>query len=306
MSTSKKEVAQTYTEYKSCRLCARECGVDRTVGERGFCRSGAVPMLTRASLHRWEEPPISGERGSGTIFFSGCSLGCCFCQNHEISRSEVGKTHTAEELASVMLSLMEQGAHNINFVTPTHFAPHIISAVKIARCRGLNIPIVYNTGSYERAETVRALENIVDIYLADYKFHLTKTASTLARASDYPTVASASIAEMVRLVGAPVIEDGIMKRGVIVRILLLPSHVAEAKLSVKHLYDSFGDDIYLSLMNQYTPIGNQPAPLDRPVTLAEYDELVSYAISKGVKNAFIQEGGTVGESFIPSFDGSGV
>ncbi len=295
-----------YKEYKNCRLCARECGVDRTAGERGFCRSVAMPTVVRAALHFWEEPPISGERGSGTVFFSGCSLGCTFCQNQEISRAQLGKPKFASELARIMLSLEERGAHNINLVTPTHFAPHIAAAVPEARVRGLTIPVVYNTGSYDSVSTIRSLSGIVDIYLADYKFHLSKTAAALANAPDYPKVARAAIAEMVRQVGKPVIEDGIMKRGVIVRILLLPSHVAEAKLAVKEMYESYGDGIYLSLMSQYTPIGEQPPPLNRPVSASEYSELVDYAASKGIENAFIQEGGAVGESFIPPFDLTGV
>lgn len=293
-------------EYSECRICARSCGVDRNAGERGFCGVTSELCLSRAALHMWEEPIISGTRGSGTIFFSGCSLGCVFCQNREISRGESGRTVSDSRLTEIMLELEGQGAHNINLVTPTHYAPTIIFAVQDARRRGLTLPIVYNTGSYETAETIRSLRGTVDVYLADYKFYRDSTARTLARAGDYPTVAREAIAEMVAQCGTPVIKDGIMQRGVIVRILLLPEHLAEAKLTVKYLYETYGDSIYLSLMNQYTPIQGISSPLDRTVTCAEYDELVDYAMKKGITNAFTQDFGTASESFIPPFDNTGI
>ena len=288
--------------YSPCELCARRCGVDRTGGRHGFCRSTDTVKITRAALHYWEEPIISGTRGSGTIFFSGCSLGCIYCQNRAISRSSVGRSVTVEELSAEMLRLEREGAHNINFVTPTHFAPAVREAVKISRSLGLAVPIVYNTGSYDTEETVRSLEGTVDIYLPDLKYYRQESAEKLSCARDYPTVARDAIAEMVRQRPTPVIEDGIMQSGVVVRILLLPSHVAEAKLSLKYLYDTYGNSIYLSLMNQYTPMSGMRSPLDRKVTNAEYSELVNYAERLGVVNAFIQEGGTQKESFIPDFE----
>ena len=200
-----------------------------------------------------------------------------------------------------MLRLEREGAHNINFVTPPHFVPSIREAVIAARNDGLTAPIVYNTGSYDTVETLRSLEGIVDIYLPDLKYYRPESAAKLSYAKDYPAVARAAIAEMVRQRPRPVIEQGIMKSGVIVRILLLPSHVAEAKLSVKHVYETYGDNVYISLMNQYTPMPGMHSPLDRTVTNAEYSELVSYAERIGVVNAFIQEGGTQSESFIPEF-----
>ena len=209
---------------------------------------------------------------------------------------------TVEELSAEMLRLEREGAHNINFVTPTHFAPAVREAVKISRSLGLAVPIVYNTGSYDTEETVRALEGTVDIYLPDLKYYRQESAEKLSSARDYPTVARDAIAEMVRQRPTPVIEDGIMQSGVVVRILLLPSHVAEAKLSLKYLYDTYGNSIYLSLMNQYTPMSGMRSPLDRKVTNAEYSELVNYAERLGVVNAFIQEGGTQKESFIPDFE----
>ena len=287
--------------YSQCRLCARACGVDRTDGKVGFCHSTDKIKITRAALHYWEEPIISGSRGSGTVFFSGCSLGCVYCQNASISRSSVGLEYTADTLAAKMLELEDIGAHNVNFVTPTHFAPSIVEATRIARTLGLSVPIVYNTGSYDTPETVRALESTVDIYLPDLKYYRSETAKKLSCALDYPTVARSAIAEMVRQRPTPVIEQGIMRSGVIVRVLLLPSHVAEAKLSVKYLYDTYGSNIYISLMNQYTPMPGMTSPLNRTVTNAEYSELVSYAEKIGVVNAFVQEGGTQSESFIPEF-----
>lgn len=295
--------------YSECSLCARNCGVNREGGELGFCSMSADAEIARAALHFWEEPPISGECGSGTVFFVGCSLGCVFCQNRDISRAisstERGKRVTDSELADIMLTLQSKGAHNINFVTPTHFAPTVVESVKIARSRGLTVPIVYNTGSYDSLESITALADTVDVYLVDYKFHREATAEKMARAEDYPTVARKVIEAAVKQKGSAVFENGLMKSGVIVRLLLLPGHVAEAKLAVKYLYESYGDKIYISLMNQYTPMPNMSPPLDRKVTDAEYSELVDYAIKKGVKNAFIQEGGTAEESFIPPFDLTG-
>ena len=287
--------------YSPCRLCARACGTDRASGAVGFCRSTDQMKITRAALHYWEEPIISGTRGSGTVFFSGCSLGCVYCQNAAISRSSVGIEYSPKLLAHKMLELERDGAHNINFVTPTHFAPGIIESVGIARDLGLTVPIVYNTGSYDTVETVRALESTVDVYLPDLKYYRHETAAKLSYAKDYPTVARAAIAEMVRQHPAPVIEQGIMRSGVIVRVLLLPSHVAEAKLTVKHLYETYGNKIYISLMNQYTPMVGMKAPLNRTVTNSEYSQLITYAERIGVVNAFIQDGGTQSESFIPEF-----
>ncbi len=292
--------------YNKCRLCARRCGADRLDGGFGYCKMPAVPVISRAALHFWEEPIISGERGSGTVFFSGCSLGCVFCQNAEISRNESGIAVSEERLAEIMLELAADGAHNINFVTPTHFAPSIARSVGIARERGMTLPTVYNTGGYDTVEALEMLKGTVDIYLPDFKFYLPRTANEYASSPDYPRVAEAAIAEMVGQRGAPVIENGLMKSGVIVRILLLPSHVAEAKLTVKYLIDTYGDDIYISLMNQYTPMKGMLPPLDRAVCRAEYDELVEYALKKGLKNGFVQEWGTASESFIPPFDNSGV
>ncbi len=292
--------------YEKCELCARRCRINRTSGELGFCRMSDTPFISRAALHFWEEPIISGTNGSGTVFFSGCSLGCIYCQNKEISRGGIGKAVTVKRLTEIFFELKAQGAHNINLVTPTHFAPSIAEAIRCARAEGLDIPFVYNTGSFDTPDTLKLFEGLVDIYLPDLKYYKPETARELSLAVDYPTVARDAIAEMVRQRGTPKLEEGIMTSGVIVRILLLPQHLAEAKLNLAYLYNTYGDSIYISLMNQYTPNPDLPKPLNRTVTHKEYDELVDYALRLGIKNAFIQEWGTQKDSFIPPFDLTGV
>ena len=296
----------SFKEYENCRLCARNCGVNRTVST-GFCKATDEMYIARAAFHYWEEPPISGTNGSGTIFFSGCSLSCVFCQNRDISRGRAGKTVKIDRLADIMMNLQSKGAHNINLVTPTHFVPSIAESIKIARAKGVSVPIVYNTGSYDNLSTLKILDGLVDVYLPDLKYFIPKTASELSSAADYPMVARAAIDEMVRQVGEPSFDSqGIMTRGVIVRILLLPGHVAEAKLSLKYLMDTYGDKIYVSLMNQYTPMQGMRPPLDRKVTRDEYYQLTDYAERLGLVNGFTQEFGTAEESFIPPFDNTGV
>ena len=292
--------------YKKCNLCARGCSVNRENGELGYCKMSSAPVVARAALHRWEEPIISGSAGSGTIFFSGCSLGCVFCQNASISGGKSGIRVTDERISDMMLELQKKGAHNVNFVTPTHFIPSVRNAIIRAREKGLKIPIVYNTGSYDSVEALEMLDGLVDVYLPDFKYYRGETAKEYSRASDYPNIAKAAISEMLRQRGMAVIEDGLIKSGVVVRVLLLPEHVAEAKLTVKYLYETYGDGIYVSLMSQYTPMPGQKPPLDRRVSHAEYDELVEYALKKGVKNAFTQDFGCAEESFIPDFDNTGV
>lgn len=288
--------------YKFCTLCARRCGVDRTRNV-GFCGMPDGAYISRAALHMWEEPIISGARGSGTVFFSGCSLKCCFCQNREISRGRVGELVSAHELAQIMLKLESDGAHNVNFVTPTHYIPTVREAIINAKALGLSVPIVYNTSSYDTPEALKTLDGLVDIYLPDFKYFTCKTAEQLSSARDYPDVARLAIAEMVRQTGSAVLgDDGMLARGTVVRILLLPGHVAESKLVLKYLYDTYGDSIYISLMNQYTPPRDMAAPLNRTVTHEEYRQLTDYALKLGVKNAFVQEFGTASESFIPDFD----
>lgn len=293
--------------YHRCELCAHRCRVDRTAGSVGVCRSTDALTLARAALHLWEEPPISGNRGSGTVFFSGCSLGCVFCQNRAISHEGVGRTVSVERLSDIFLELQDAGAHNINLVTPTHYVPSICRAIDRARAHGLSLPIVYNTSSFDTPETIRSLDGYVDIFLADLKYMREKTARALCSAPAYPEAARAAIAEMVRLAPQPCFDgQGLMRRGVIVRVLLLPGHVAEAKLCVGYIYRTYGDRVYISLMNQYTPQVGLSPPLHRPVTHEEYAELLIYADKIGVKNGFTQQFGTAKESFIPSFDFSGI
>ena len=291
--------------YKACRLCPRACGVDRTAGKTGVCHMGADPLVAHSMLHMWEEPCLSGRRGSGTVFFSGCPLGCVYCQNAKISRGGVGKKQDAASLASLFLSLAERGAHNINLVTATHFAPHAVAAVAQARAAGLSIPIVWNTSGYESAETLKMLEGTVDIYLTDFRYLKETTAQKYSSAANYPSVCENALAEMVRQTGAPVVDkEGLMRRGTIVRQLLLPTHLIEAKLILRKLFLTYGNDIYISLMSQYTPMqecASAYPELASTVSPSEYASLVEYACSLGVTQAYIQEGGAASESFIPPF-----
>ena len=294
---------------EKCTLCPRLCGADRSVSP-GVCGvSGEGIMVARASLHMWEEPCISGERGSGTIFFSGCSLRCVYCQNEPISRGRAGKSVDEERLCEIMLSLQEKGAHNINMVTPTHYTDRIIRSVKLARDRGLCVPIVWNTSGYERAGTLRSLRGIVDIYLTDFKYMSPDLAERYSKARDYPAVASEALREMVSQQGEIVTdEEGMLQRGVIVRHLVLPGCTQDSMDVIDHVYSSCGDSVILSIMSQYTPmetLGDYPE-LKRKITEQEYEAVVDHAVSIGVENAFIQEGEAASESFIPPFDGEGV
>lgn len=291
--------------FNSCILCPRKCGVDRTT-TFGICQVSDKVKVARAALHFWEEPCISGNNGSGAVFFSGCSLHCVFCQNEEISHGKVGQEITIEELAGLYIDLQNQGANNINLVTGTHYIPHIVESVTIARKKGLNIPIIYNTSGYETVESLRLLEGIVNTYLPDFKYMDNSLALKCSHAKDYPDVAKEAIAEMVRQCGKPQFDNsGFIKSGVIVRQLLLPGHVKDAQNIVKYLYETFGDRIYISMMSQYTPmphIASKYPELNRRVTKREYDSLINYAIDLGVENAFIQDRAVAKESFIPEFN----
>ncbi len=291
-----------------CMLCPRNCKADRKNGQKGYCGATDKIQVARASLHMWEEPCISGDKGSGTIFFSGCPLRCIFCQNRDIALGNKGIYLSESELSAVFLRLQEKGAHNINLVTPTHFVPQIVCALNLAKEKGLKIPIVYNTGSYEKTETIQQLEGLVDIYLPDLKYISSKLSSQYSNAPDYFVTADRAIAEMVHQIGKPVFAGNIMRRGVIVRHMVIPGHTNEAKEIISHLYYKYGNDIYISILNQYTPHGdltNYPE-IARTVTRREYQKVVDYAITIGVENAFIQEGNTAKESFIPDFDELGL
>lgn len=257
----------------------------------------------------WEEPCISGDDGSGTIFFGGCNLGCIYCQNAEIRDGKVGREISVERLSEIFFELKEKGANNINLVTPTHFVPHIIQALDIAKRQNLNLPVVYNTGGYEKVETLKMLNGYVDVYLPDFKYYNKNSAKKYSNAPDYTDYVKPAIDEMLSQVGNPVFsKDGIIKKGVIVRHLLLPKHSEESKEIIKYLYDTYNDDIFISIMNQYTPMPQvaDHSILKNKVTQNEYDDLVDYAVDIGVENGFIQEGETAMESFIPSFDNTGV
>ena len=357
---------RTLFNMHNCRLCPRECGTDRAGGVTGFCRSAADLHAARAALLYYEEPCISGTSGSGAVFFTGCNLGCVFCQNHDISLGKEGNEGlpiTPERLADIFLDLEQQGAANINLVTGSHYLHAIVPALEIAKRRGLSIPVVYNTASYEKVEALRALEGLVDIWLPDLKFFSPALGQEYAKVPDYFEVAFAAIREMVRQCPEPVFlpqshcfqphanggmpedcdmthtecshsesmsenitsdssaspvseEDHLiseenyhlMRRGVIVRHMVMPGHAEDSKEIIRRLYETFRDQIYISIMNQYTPMPQTEGDplLSRPVSEKEYDEVVDFAIEIGVENGFIQEGGTVSESFIPAFDGTGI
>lgn len=297
------------TLYSHCTLCPRKCGANRLAGEKGFCGETAELRIARAALHYWEEPCLSGEAGSGTVFFTGCNLRCIFCQNHEISTGDSGVVISSERLCTIFFELQSQHAENINLVTPTHFLPHIVEALSRAKASGLHIPVVYNTSGYESVESLKMLDGLVDIYLPDFKYVSSIPAGEYSAAPDYFDVASAALDEMVRQVGTPVFDErGMMQRGIIVRHLLLPGLSEDSNAVIRYLYETYGDDVYLSIMRQYTPlaqVANIPA-LNRTITTQEYDAVVDAAIALGVENGFLQEEESIGESFIPPFDHTGV
>ncbi len=320
--------------YTKCTICPRNCQVNRTNGKTGYCSMSADIQVARASLHMWEEPCLSGINGSGTVFFTGCNLKCVFCQNHTIAIGNKGKTVSTEELSRLFLMLQEKGAHNINLVTPSHYIPGIAEALIHAKKQGLILPIVYNTSGYDSVDSLSMLEGLVDIYLPDFKYVSSKLSQKYSHAEDYFEVAKAALAEMYRQVGdsafetctpnsscnTPVLSQTslpeadslelmpFMKRGIIVRHLLLPGCIEDSKAVLRYLYDTYGDHIYISIMNQYTPLPHVTAfpELNRKVTEAEYDELVDFAIDLGIEQGFIQEGDTAEESFIPDFDFTGL
>lgn len=291
-----------------CNLCPRNCDVDRA-SSKGYCGQTDKLKVARASLHMWEEPCISGERGSGTVFFSGCGLRCVFCQNFDIANGNTGKEITVERLAEIFLELKEKGAHNINLVTGDHFAEQIIKALDIAKSKGMDLPVVFNTSSYINKETLKKLENYVDIYLADFKYFDNDTAKKYSNADNYLQVVKTAIEEMVSQKGVPVYDDeGMMTKGVIVRHLLMPGKLQESKAIIRYVYEEYGERVVLSIMNQYTPLKQveKYPEINRKVTEEEYESLINYAISIGVKEAYVQEGDTAEESFIPPFDMEGV
>ena len=287
-----------------CTQCPRKCGINRTE-QRGYCGESETIRIARAAPHMWEEPPISGENGSGTIFFSGCSLRCIFCQNHEIAVSHLGYDITPEQLTDTMLRLQADGVHNINLVTPSHYTLQLVPVLEHARSRGVTVPFVWNSSGYESVSALRQLDGLIDIYLPDFKYINPETAKEYSNAPDYPDAAKAVLAEMVRQCGAPQLDaqTGLMTRGVQVRHLVLPGHAQESRQILWYLYQTYGNGIGYSIMNQYTPMPQmQGHPLlSRKVTAQEYDNVVRYAKQIGIENAFTQEGEAASKSFIPEF-----
>lgn len=296
-------------KYENCLLCPRKCGINRSTGQTGVCGVSSEIKVARAALHYWEEPCISGKRGSGAVFFSGCSLHCVFCQNREISDGKAGKVISKERLSDIFIELADKGANNINLVTPGQYIPDIVWAVNDAKSRGMKLPIIYNTSGYENVTELKLLEGIVDVYLPDFKYMDSTLSARYSRAKDYPSVAKQALSEMVRQQPDVVIDDatGLIQKGVIVRQLLLPGHVNDAKAVLKYLYDTYHDHVYISMMSQFTPIALEDYPeINRTVTKREYERLVNYALEIGITNAFIQEGDVAKDSFIPAFDCEGV
>lgn len=290
---------------KKCNLCPRNCGVNR-YESLGFCKASDKVKVAYYSLHQWEEPVISGINGSGTVFFSNCNLKCIFCQNKKISTLGYGKEISNERLKEIFLELQAKGAHNINLVTPTHYVPQIVEVLKEAKTAGLNIPIVYNTSSYENVSTIMLLEGIVDVYLADLKYFDDSLGCKYSKCENYFEVAKAAIEAMYEQVGKFEMVDDLMVKGVIVRVLVLPGHADDSKNLIKYLYETYGNNIIISIMNQYTPVEviDKYPNLNRKVSDEEYEDVIDFAVELGVEMAFIQEGETQDTSFIPDFDDS--
>lgn len=296
------------TLYAACRLCPRACGVNRLAGEKGACGATARLELSRAALHLWEEPPLTGAKGSGTVFFTHCALGCVYCQNRAISvRQATGVPTDEVRLAQIFLELQAQGAQNVNLVTAGQYLPHVVLGIRRARADGLRIPVVYNCGGYESPDALRLLDGLVQIYLPDLKYYSSYYAGMYSNAPDYFEVADVAIEEMVRQAG-PVAFDsqGNMLRGVIIRHLMLPGLLGDTKQVLRHIAAHWGDRVQVSLMRQYTPTGMEGYPeLDRTVTQEEYDEAVQYFSDLGLCG-YLQDAETASESFIPSFLGEGI
>lgn len=293
-----------------CTLCPRECLADRKGGQAGYCgMTGQGIRAARAALHFWEEPCISGTTGSGAVFFAGCTLRCVYCQNREIAAGKQGIEITTERLAEIFFELQEKGAANINLVTPSHYADKIAEAILLAKKKGFCLPFVYNCSGYEKIETLRMLDGLIDIYLTDFKYMKEETARRYSKAGDYPEIAKAALAEMVRQQPAAVFSgEGMLKKGVIVRHLLLPAHRREAQQVIKYVWEHYGNQVYFSIMSQYTPLkGLEDYPeINRRVTKREYERLIDYALSLGVEQAFIQELESSESCYIPPFDGEGI
>lgn len=294
---------------KNCQLCPRRCGADRTRQAPGLCGGGAQVRAARAALHAWEEPCISGTRGSGTVFFSGCSLGCCYCQNYRISAENFGKPLSVPQLAAIFLRLQAQGAHNINLVTATHYAPWVTAALDKARAQGLRLPVVYNTGGYETEQTVRALAPYVDIWLTDMKYVSSALSGEYSAAPDYFAVAAPALRQMLAQAGPPVFgADGLLQRGVIVRHLALPGALHDSLAVLRFLAGLGPQNFLFSAMSQYTPFyrAAQHKALSRRISTYEYRTVVNEAVRLGLTNGYMQEKSSAKEEYTPPFDLEGV
>jgi putative pyruvate formate lyase activating enzyme len=294
---------------KKCNLCPRKCYVNRLDGELGFCNASKDVKIAKVTLHHWEEPCISGIKGSGTVFFSNCNLKCVFCQNHTISQVGTGKTVSINRLSDIFLEQQERGAHNINLVTPTHYVPQIIEALKLAKSKGLNIPILYNSNGYENIDSIKALRGFIDVYLPDLKYYKDKYAIKYSKAPNYFNTACDVITEMVSQVGEANFDDeGVIQTGVIIRHLMLPGLLFDSKKVIDYIYTTFKDSVYISLMNQYTPMHEavKYTEINKPLNPSHYDTLIDYCLTLGINNCFIQESGTSSIAFVPDFDLTGV
>lgn len=294
---------------ENCTLCKRNCGVNRLNGQLGFCKASDKLKVARAELHLWEEPPISCGNGSGTVFFSHCNLGCVFCQNHEISQESGGAYISINRLSEIFLELQDKGANNINLVTPTHYVPQIMEAIEIAKSNGLNLPILYNTNSYDSLETIRKLDGYIDVYLPDFKYFNDKFAIKYSKASNYLENIIPVLEEMVRQVGPPVFdEEGRIQKGVIIRHLMLPGLLFDSKKVIDTIYNIFGDTVYISIMNQYVPMNHAKdyPEINKKLNPKHYDSLINYASDIGVTKGFIQDEGSNTTDFVPSFNLEGV
>lgn len=296
-------------ELKSCKLCPKNCGIDRLNNELGFCMANKNVKIAKVSLHKWEEPCISGSRGSGTIFFSNCNLKCVFCQNHAISSESFGKEITIERLSDIFLEQQKRGAHNINLVSPIHYIPQIKSSLYIAKSRGLSLPILFNTNSYANLQSIKSLDGYIDVYLPDLKYFNNKYAVKYSNAPDYFKYASRNIAEMIKQVGKVTFDkNGIIIRGVIIRHLMLPGLLFDSKKIMDYISSNFSNSVYISLMNQYTPMYKvcKFSELNRPLNPDHYSSMIDYCLSIGLRNGFVQDSGTSSENFVPDFNLDGV
>ena len=298
-----------YEEYLSCRLCSRECGANRNAKQKGFCGQTNLIKAGRAALHFWEEPCICDKNGSGAVFFSGCSLRCTYCQNFKLSRGKQGIELSEEKLADIYLNLQQEGANNINLVTAEHFAPQVRQSILLAREKGLTLPVILNSSGYVNEFCLEILRDVIDIYLVDFKYMDEELSHNYSMAKDYSKIAKEALRKMVEYAPNLIFnEKGLLQKGVIVRHLCLPGHSEDSKNVLEYVFKTYGKNVLLSIMRQYTPVNeNKEFPnLNRTLSEKEYDEIIDFCINIGIEEAFIQDGEAASESFIPNFDGQGI